>query len=45
MNIPPLNHSRNAETNIREIKNFNNYNIKILMHYFNGSNEFAKNFS
>ena len=43
MNIPLIVHSRNAENETYDIlKNFNNYNIKILMHCFTGSNEFAK---
>ena len=43
MNIPLIIHSRNAENETYDIlKNFNNYNIKILMHCFTGSNEFAK---
>ena len=43
MNIPLIVHSRNAENETYDIlKNFNNNNIKILMHCFTGSNEFAK---
>ena len=43
MNIPLIVHSRNAENETYDIlKNFNSYNIKILMHCFTGSNEFAK---
>ena len=43
MNIPLIVHSRNAENETYDIlKSFNNYNIKILMHCFTGSNEFAK---
>ena len=43
MNIPLIVHSRNAENETYDIlKNFNNYNFKILMHCFTGSNEFAK---
>ena len=43
MNIPLIVHSRNAENETYDIlKSFNNHNIKILMHCFTGSNEFAK---
>jgi len=43
LNIPLIVHSRNAETETYDIlKNFNNDNLKILMHCFTGSKEFAK---
>ena len=43
MNIPLIVHSRNAENETYDIlKSFNNYNIKILMHCFTGSEKFAK---
>ena len=43
LNIPLIIHSRDAENETYDIlKNFNSYNIKILMHCFTGSNEFAK---
>ncbi len=43
MNIPLIIHSRNAETETLEIfGNYKNYNLKILMHCYTGSKEFAK---
>jgi len=43
LNYPLIVHSRNAETETFEILNdYKNKNIKILMHCFTGSKEFAK---
>ena len=43
LNYPVIVHSRNAETETFEILNdYKNKNIKILMHCFTGSKEFAK---
>ena len=43
LNYPLIVHSRNAETETFEIlNNYKNKNIKILMHCFTGSMEFAK---
>ncbi len=42
LNLPLIVHSRNAETDTFNIlNNFKNYNLKILMHCFTGSHEFA----
>ena len=42
-NIPLIIHSRNAENETFEIlQNFKKYNLKILMHCFTGTNNFAK---
>ena len=44
LNYPLIVHSRSAETETFEIlNNYKNKNIKILMHCFTGSKEFAKN--
>tara|TARA_B100002051_G_scaffold250514_1_gene262002 strand:- start:3016 stop:3780 length:765 start_codon:yes stop_codon:yes gene_type:complete len=46
LNYPLIVHSRSAETDTFEIlKNYKNTNIKILMHCFTGSIEFAKKLS
>ena len=43
LNIPLIIHSRDAENETYEILNsFKDYNLKILMHCFTGSKEFAK---
>ena len=43
LNIPLIIHSRNAEDETLEIlENFKNYNLKILMHCYTGSKNFAK---
>tara|TARA_Y100000816_G_scaffold287628_1_gene270715 strand:+ start:104 stop:865 length:762 start_codon:yes stop_codon:yes gene_type:complete len=43
LNIPLIIHSRNAELETIEVlKKFNNNKLKILMHCFTGSKEFAK---
>ena len=43
LNIPLIVHSRNAEREILEIfQNFKNKKLKILMHCFTGSKDFAK---
>ena len=43
LNIPLIVHSRSAETETYNIlKNFKNDSLKILMHCFTGSKEFAK---
>ena len=43
MNIPLIIHSRNAEKEMFEIlDNYKNFNLKILMHCFTGSNELVK---
>ena len=43
LNIPLIVHSRNAEKEILEIfQNFKNKKLKILMHCFTGSKDFAK---
>ena len=43
LNIPLIIHSRNAEKETIEIfENYKNNNLKILMHCFTGSEEFAK---
>ena len=43
MNIPLIIHSRNAEVETLEIFNkYKNYKLKILMHCFTGSKNFAK---
>ena len=43
LNIPLIIHSRNAEKETIEVfKNYKNSNLKILMHCFTGSKEFAK---
>ena len=43
LNIPLIIHSRNADDEILEIfNNYNNHNLKILMHCFTGSKKFAK---
>ena len=43
LNIPLIIHSRDAENETYEIlNNFKDYNLKILMHCFTGSKEFAK---
>ena len=43
LNIPLIIHSRNAEKETLEIfKKYKNHDLKILMHCFTGSNEFAK---
>ena len=43
LNIPLIIHSRNAENETYEIlSSFKDYNLKILMHCFTGSKEFAK---
>ena len=44
VNLPLIVHSRNAEEDTFDIlNNFKNTNLKILMHCFTGSYEFAKN--
>tara|TARA_A100000164_G_C21908507_1_gene774371 strand:+ start:220 stop:978 length:759 start_codon:yes stop_codon:yes gene_type:complete len=44
LNIPLIVHSRNAEEPMLEIFNkYKNYDLKILMHCFTGSRNFAKN--
>ena len=44
LNIPLIIHSRNAEKETLEVFNkYKNHNLKILMHCFTGSKEFAKN--
>ena len=44
LNIPLIVHSRNAEKDTLEIfSKYKNTNLKILMHCFTGSKEFAKN--
>ena len=43
LNIPLIIHSRNAENETLEIfKKYKNHDLKILMHCFTGSSEFAK---
>ena len=43
LNIPLIIHSRNAEDETLEVfENFKNYNLKILMHCYTGSKNFAK---
>ena len=43
LNIPLIIHSRNAEDETLEIfENFKNYNLKILMHCYTGSTNFAE---
>jgi TatD DNase family protein len=44
LNIPLIIHSRNAEKETLEVFNkYKNHNLKILMHCFTGSKEFAEN--
>ena len=44
LNIPLIVHSRNAEKNTLEVfSKYKNKNLKILMHCFTGSKEFAEN--
>ena len=45
LDVPVIVHSRNAEIKTYEILNsFKNKNLKILMHCFTGSYDFAKNY-
>ena len=45
LNIPLIVHSRNAEKETLEILNkYKDLNLKILMHCFTGSKDFAKNY-